>query len=151
MTDQRTAGCFENCDWQFTGSAMAAKDAGIAHRRETGHQFYIEDAMGEEAVQGNGSPTRSCKIEGCLEPPLAERGRYARLCEQHKANAVANVVGQKGRRGGHRKVARPAAPDPRPPTLTELTENVRQARLALTAAHAAWEAEVARIREELTA
>lgn len=73
------------------------------------------DAIGVEAeANGHAEPAIAiCKIEGCTQPALASRGRYALLCEGHKQTVIAGRLPKdneipSGRESG---VTRLAGPD----------------------------------------
>jgi hypothetical protein len=97
-----TAGC-AFCDWSFTGTAVAGREAAAFHR-STEHPEQVNgrsprDLLNRmdagESVAVAPIPASTCKREGCTEPPKATRGRYALLCEAHTEER--QVVGNGGR------------------------------------------------------
>jgi hypothetical protein len=148
LTETRRAECFV-CDWTFEGSPIETKDAGIAHRSETGHQFVLQD--GEESASQNGSDGFPCKIKDCGERALRQRGPTAYLCPEHAAERAAkrHADGSRVGRPTHRQPA--SQKPPSAPSLDELLDNVLQAQSAVDealkrrdAALATFDAEVER-------
>ena len=82
-----------------------------------------------------------CKVEGCEQPELASRGRYAHLCQKH-VEAKRESNGQKPDEAQVRFDG--------PTLLQNAADQVYEANLAYEAARARLEQAVAEVREILS-